>query len=167
MFLIVIYCFRCAAKNPGGIQERNVSLIVSQSFVGGGGIIHGSVQEAWLLILFVVLGVVLVILLVTIILWCCICKKRTVARTKGDPMSPNGDISLEGTTAEMEKSLITAVNPVVKPPRQYSVPPSVASGVTEVSEVNRTLLDNDSSVFGKLVLCKYNFNNVYFDFVRI
>lgn len=63
-------------------------------------------------------------------------------------MAPNGDISLEGTAAEMEKSLITAVNPVVKPPRQYSVPPSVASGVTEVSEVNRTLLDNDS-VFGR------------------
>lgn len=76
------------------------------------------------------------------------CRKRSPPGTKGDPLSPNGDISLENTTHEMEKSLITAVNPVVKPPRQYSVPPSVASGVTEVSEVNRTLLDNDS-VFGK------------------
>lgn len=54
---------------------------------------------------------------------------------------------------DMEKSLITAVNPVVKPPRQYSVPPSVASGVTELSEVNRTLLDNDS--YGMLLFCHY------------
>lgn len=71
-------------------------------------------------------------------------------RRKGDPLAGNGEIILGETTHEMEKSLITAVNPVVKPPRQYSVPPSVASGVTEVSEVNRTLLDNDS-VFGKLL----------------
>lgn len=48
----------------------------------------------------------------------------------------------------MEKALITEVNPVVKPPRQYSVPPSVTSGATEVSDIKRTLLDGDSQ-FGK------------------
>lgn len=108
----------------------------------------GANQETWLLILFTILGIVLIMLLITIILWCCVCKKRTPERRKGDPLAGNGEISLGETTHEMEKSLITAVNPVVKPPRQYSVPPSVASGVTEVSEVNRTLLDNDS-VYGK------------------
>lgn len=141
--------FRCAAKNPGGIQERNVTLIVSSS-LGGGLISAGNITETWLFIMLIILGVILILLILVIILWCCVCKKRSLPRTKGDPLSPNGDISLEGTAAEMEKSLITAVNPVVKPPRQYSVPPSVASGVTEVSEVNRTLLDNDS-VFGKLL----------------
>ena len=52
----------------------------------------------------------------------------------------------------MEKALITDVNPVMKPPRVCSVPPSVNSGGTEVSEVKKNLLDSDS-VFGKSGIC--------------
>lgn len=43
--------------------------------------------------------------------------------------APNGDI------AHPEKSLLTVVNPVQKPPRRYEEKP------TELQEVNRQLLD--------------------------
>lgn len=136
--------YKCTAKNPGGIEERNITLKVSNSYMPL--FPTGSSTDTFNLVLFIVLALVILALLVIVLLWCCVCRRRNVRHAKGNSMSPNGDISLEGTGTEMEKSLITAINPVEKPPRQY--PPSVASGVTEVSEVNRTLLDNDS-VFGK------------------
>lgn len=132
--------YKCAAKNPGGIQERNITLKVTYLPSPASGI---ALADTWTLVLFIILGLVILALLLTVLLWCCLRKSRNGRHhAKGNAMSPNGDISLEGTCTEMEKSLICAVNPVEKPPRQY--PPSVASGVTEVSEVQKTLLDNDS-----------------------
>ncbi|KAF5286030.1 hypothetical protein FQR65_LT12965 [Abscondita terminalis] len=137
--------YKCVAKNPGGVEERNISLIVygdSKGGIGFGGSSSGS--DLFLYIGLTVGAVVLIVII--FILICCYCKRST-----RQPHSKNNDanqstdyISLNGRQ-EHEKALITEVNPLVKPPRQYSVPPSVTSGVTEVSDFKKTLLDDDST----------------------
>lgn len=48
----------------------------------------------------------------------------------------NGQISHQIPATDQEKSLLTVVNPVQKPPRRYEPPP------TQLSELNRNLLDD-------------------------
>lgn len=128
----------CIAKNPGGSVERNISLVIVGGAEGGGtGLIS--------LPLALGLGVTLLILLLFLLTLCAwYCRRR-----KGRHDEKSADVtSLEHHgLGEQEKSLITAINPVVKPPRRYEAP-SVTSHGTEMTELNRTLLDNDS-VFGQ------------------
>ncbi|KAK0074103.1 hypothetical protein PV325_008775, partial [Microctonus aethiopoides] len=129
----------CVAKSPGGIVEKNVSLsIIGDNENGRNGIIS--------LPLALGLGITLLILLIFILTLCAwYCRRRNVHQDE-----KNTDVtSLEHHgLGEQEKSLITAINPVVKPPRRYEAP-SVTSHGTEMTELNRTLLDSDS-VFDKL-----------------
>ncbi|RZC38337.1 I-set and/or LRR 8 domain containing protein [Asbolus verrucosus] len=142
--------YKCVAKNPGGVDEKNVSLIVS--VIGGVGS-GGSLPLGSALPLIIALSVgAVVVLIVILILICCCCKRNThgMNTKRRDLIQTSSDecIRLHHGQPEMEKALITDVNPVMKPPRVCSVPPSVNSGGTEVSEVKKNLLDNDS-VFGE------------------
>lgn len=137
--------YKCVAKNPGGVDERNVTLVVSGEYRSG--IAFGTNSSGNSLALYIGLTVGAVALIILIIVLICCCCKRTSRQTrnKSSEMNQSSDyISLNGRQ-ELEKALITEVNPVVKPPRQYSVPPSVTSGVTEVSDIKKTLLDDDSA----------------------
>lgn len=128
----------CMAKNPGGSIEKNVSLsIIGESQPG--------VTATVSLPLALGLGVTfLLLILVTIILCVWYCRKRT---PRNDEKNAEAASLEHHGLGEQEKSLITAINPVVKPPRRYEAP-SVTSHGTEMTELNRTLLDNDS-VFGQ------------------
>ncbi|XP_036143904.1 uncharacterized protein LOC105837447 [Monomorium pharaonis] len=124
----------CHAKSPGGETERNVSLTIVGDALGG--------RENFIsLPLAIGLGVTaLCLLIVTVVLCVCYCRRR---RTRHDEKGLEA-VSLEHHgLGEQEKSLITTINPVVKPPRRYEAP-SVTSHGTEMTELNRTLLDNDS-----------------------
>ena len=145
--------YKCVATNPGGVDEKNVSLIVSSigGFGSGGSLAMGATLP---LIIALSVGAV-VILIVILVLVCCCCKKNThgmSAKRRDLQNSSDECIRLHHGQPEMEKALITDVNPVMKPPRVCSVPPSVNSGGTEVSEVKKNLLDSDS-VFGKSGIC--------------
>ncbi|XP_034937584.1 leucine-rich repeat-containing protein 24 [Chelonus insularis] len=124
----------CKAESLGGSVERNTSIsIVGDAESGGAGFIS--------LPLALGLGVTLLILLLFFLTLCTwYCRRRRVRHDE-----KNADVtSLEHHgLGEQEKSLITAINPVVKPPRRYEAP-SVTSHGTEMTELNRTLLDNDS-----------------------
>lgn len=126
----------CHAKSPGGESERNVTLAVVGDALGG--------RDNFIsLPLAIGLGVsALCLLIVTVVLCVCYCRRH---RTRDDEKGLEA-ASLEHH-GEQEKSLITTINPVVKPPRRYEAP-SVTSHGTEMTELNRTLLDNDS-VFGQ------------------
>lgn len=141
--------YKCIAKNPGGSDEKNVSLIVSSvSGIGGGPLALGATLP--LIIALSVGGVI--VLIAVLVLVCCCCKRSThgMASKRHDLDNSSDEcIRLHGQQ-EMEKALITDVNPVMKPPRICSVPQSVTSGGTEVSEAKKNLLDSDS-VFGKLL----------------
>lgn len=70
--------------------------------------------------------------------------------------SPNGDVThhVRADGSEQQKSLLTMVNPVQKPPRRYDHPSGLSSlsgqggtELSELSELNRNLLD-DGSIYG-------------------
>lgn len=128
----------CHAKNPGGDAERNVTLsIVGDALSGRDNFIS--------LPLAIGLGVTaLCLLIVTVVLCVCYCRRR---RTRHDEKGLEAASLEHHGLGEQEKSLITTINPVVKPPRRYEAP-SVTSHGTEMTELNRTLLDNDS-MFGQ------------------
>ncbi|XP_031838635.1 leucine-rich repeat, immunoglobulin-like domain-containing kekkon 5 protein isoform X2 [Nomia melanderi] len=124
----------CVAKSPGGNTEKNVTLAIAGDAIGGKDNIIS-------LPLALALGVsALVLLIVTVSLCVCYCRRR---RTRHDEKSLEAASIEHHGLGEQEKSLITTINPVVKPPRRYEAP-SVTSHGTEMTELNRTLLDNDS-----------------------
>ncbi|XP_033177837.1 amphoterin-induced protein 1-like [Bombus impatiens] len=128
----------CLAKSPGGNTEKNVTLIIAGDAMGGKDNIIS-------LPLALGLGVTALLLLVVTVSFCvCYCRRR---RTRHDEKSLEAASMEHHGLGEQEKSLITTINPVVKPPRRYEAP-SVTSHGTEMTELNRTLLDNDS-VFGQ------------------
>lgn len=140
--------YKCIAKNPAGVQERNFTLVVMGLDYTGGTINTTVLGKDMPLIIGLIVGAILLLIVIIILIFCC-CKRNG----RENHMSKNRSINqssemycLDGT--EMEKALITNVNPLVKPPRQYSIPPSETSRGTEVCETKK-MLDNDS-IFGNL-----------------
>ncbi|XP_018566482.1 leucine-rich repeat-containing protein 24 [Anoplophora glabripennis] len=136
--------YKCIAKNPGGEDETNITLIVPAGPLTGDRTPSPlSSSTLWIVVLSVSL---LVILLIVLLLVCCFCKRNThgmSAKRREHANSSEEYINMSSGQAEIKKGLITDVNPVTKPPRA-TVPPSVVSGGTEVSDVKRNLLDNES-----------------------
>ncbi|KAJ8676640.1 hypothetical protein QAD02_012427, partial [Eretmocerus hayati] len=139
--------YACVAQNRGGRAERNLSL--SQLGPGYGG--YGG-RGNRLIGLPLAAGLALVALLALIAalaLCLCYCQKRR--RAMRDEKGAEASSLDQHGLGEQEKSLITAINPVVKPPRRYEAPSLVGGGGgsgshhgTEMTELNRTLLDSDS-----------------------
>jgi hypothetical protein len=149
--------YTCVAKSGGGIDKRNVSLMVSyQRGAVGAAAGSGGISEALPLIIGVVVGVLFFIIAVVLLSYC-YCRHRSsssnnkTCNSKKAPsdgmLSSNGDISGYMEISEQEKSLLTKVNPVQKPPRRHERP-SVTSSGTELTEMKCNLLDN-GSVFRK------------------
>lgn len=136
--------YLCVAKNQGGVEERIVRLSIAPPPPGAVPVPSGF-DNNMLSVLIGVSCMAAILLIVLVILCYCCCRRRSTDKKAN---TTNGEALIEGSVIpEMEKSLITAVNPVTKPPRRYDQP-SIMSGATEMSELNKTLLDNDS-VFGK------------------
>lgn len=140
--------YKCIAKNPGGQDDRNITLIVPPGPLTGGGV-SGPLSSTTYWIIGLALGFIAVLLIVLVVLFF-FCRRSSnimngKRREHGD--SSEEYISMSGGQADIKKGLITDVNPVTKPPRT-TVTPSVVSGGTEVSDVKRNLLDNES-VFGE------------------
>lgn len=141
--------YKCVAKNPGGEDERNVSLVVHGSDAGVFGN-HSPLGNDMLLIIILSVGAIILLIIILVLVICC-CKRTrrdnaVLSKNRGIHQSSEF-INMDGHP-EMQKALITDVNPVVKPPRQYSVPPSVTSGGTEVSEAKKMLIDEESIITG-------------------
>jgi hypothetical protein len=149
--------YTCVAKSGGGVDERNVSLVVDyqQGAVGIAGD-RAAISGTWLLIIGLIAGL-LFITAAIVLLWYCYFRYRSnnnnnkncsAKKAPSDViLSSNGDISGYAGNSEQEKSLLTKVNPVQKPPRRHERPSGASSG-TELTEMNRCLLDN-GSVFRK------------------
>lgn len=141
--------YRCTAKNPGGEDERNITLFInSETFAGGP--ISGFGSSSILIIgLSIGLMILLIIILILMFLFCKKAHNRALnSKHRELDTSSEECINMSGNL-DIKKGLMTDVNPICKPPRA-SVPASVVSGGTEVSDVKRNLLDNES-VFGKFI----------------
>lgn len=156
--------YKCIAKNPAGVDERNLTVIINSECDDCGllGPASSASTQIYLILGLSIFAIVLVIIIVLILVYCCRKSSRNYPNKRHDLSQSSEYIGLDGRP-EMEKSLITDVNPIVKPPRQCSIPPSVTSGGTEVSEVNKTLLDGDSSYGGKAVEIVRVVSSFYFE----
>ncbi|XP_041968961.1 uncharacterized protein LOC121725880 [Aricia agestis] len=133
--------YLCVAKNAGGVEERSLTLAITH--VTPGVVVPQGMDNSMLSMLIGVSCAAAILLIILIIICYFCCRRRSLEKKKAN--NSNGEALIEGSVIpEMEKSLITAVNPVTKPPRRYEVPPSITSGGTEMSELNKNLLDNDS-----------------------
>ncbi|XP_046748137.1 leucine-rich repeat-containing protein 24 [Diprion similis] len=130
--------YECHAVSPGGSEKRNVTLIVLSNVAGSNG--SGVSLN---LALGLGLTALLVLILLTLVLCACYCRRR---RSRRDEKSPEAN-AIEHN-GDPTKSLITAINPVVKPPRRYEAAPSVTSHGTETTELNQILLDSESVFAG-------------------
>ena len=147
--------YTCVAKNGGGVDERNVYLLVNYQRGAGGAGDTGTVTSHWPLIMGLVAGLLFLFAGMLLAIYC-YCKRRSSSskscnnkKTPSDGiLSSNGDIGGYTGTSEQEKSLLTKVNPVQKPPRRHERPSATSSGA-EPTEVKSSLLDNGS------VFCKY------------
>ena len=142
--------YLCVAESPGGSAEQNVTLVIAgDPSAGRDGIISLSLALG--------IGVPVLIFLLVIVTLCVFycCRRRRKQTILRDEKNLDVSCSLEQHgLGEQEKSLITSLNPsttttttVVKPARRYDATSVTESHGTEMTELNRTLLDNDS-VYG-------------------
>ncbi|RZF46013.1 hypothetical protein LSTR_LSTR006779 [Laodelphax striatellus] len=136
--------FICGATSPGGVEERHVTLVVKQGRgAGGGSFGESGAAEYWPLLLGLAFGLV-AILMLALALCCCLCRSKPHEHPKRPKkvLVEQGQVGSE-MTIDQEKSLLTVVNPVQKPPRRHEPP-------TQLSELNRNLLDDSAnSVMGE------------------
>jgi hypothetical protein len=148
--------YTCVAKSGGGVDERNVHLLVNYQ-PGAGGVAGDTrtVTGQWALIIGLVVGLV-VLFAVALSATFFFCKRRGSSSSKSygtkktasdGILSSNGDIGGYTGSSEQEKNLLTKVNPVQKPPRRHERSPAASTG-TEPTEVKSILLDNGSVFYG-------------------
>lgn len=157
----------CGANNLGGKAE--VLFHVELPPRAGNSMQPGVQQSSTYGLLLVVCLVVIVLLLILIVVGlvlCCYCRRikkyskngsisenGLMVAGKMDKTHPANDSMLEGSVImEMQKSLLTDVNPVEKPPRRAELDGGSAGDMTEegLHELKKTLLDE--TMFGKFYL---------------
>jgi hypothetical protein len=146
--------YTCIAKNRGGIDEADISFDISQDVFHGGAIMNNS-SNILLITACIAVGLFLILFLIFCIL-CCYCKKLR-NYNKNSSTSENGlviskleksqnDSILEGGSVilEMQKSLLTEVNPVEKPPRcRTDVDANDKLDFDDSLDVKKTLLEEN------------------------
>ncbi|XP_013200762.1 uncharacterized protein LOC106143263 [Amyelois transitella] len=140
--------YTCVAENPGGRDEKSLMLILSK--YGGIGTIAGMDTDSFAILIGCVIAILIIFSTVLFICYFTTQNNDIKRLIKTDTRSSNGEALIEGSVAsEGDKALKADVNPVTKPPRKYEAPPSFTSDVTEMSELNKTLLENESVLASK------------------
>lgn len=158
--------YTCVATNTGGETKVDIHVAVPPVLesLDGLGIIGSTAgipttnPTNLLFIICLIAIILLTLLIIVVLILCCYCR-RVKKYSKNGSISENGLVSskvdrstdgsmLEGSVImEMQKSLLTEVNPVEKPPRRSDTDGrSIPSD--DVQEIKKTLLDEQS--FGEL-----------------
>lgn len=159
--------YTCVAINTGGETKADIHVTVPlvMDSLDGLGIISSTIGSPTtnpgdlLFVICLIAIVLLTLLIIVVLILCCYCR-RVKKYSKNGSISENGLVSskvdrstdgsmLEGSVImEMQKSLLTEVNPVEKPPRRSETDgKSIPSD--DVQEIKKTLLDEQS--YGKQI----------------
>lgn len=165
--------YTCIADNRGGKAEAEFLLLINgdnySALDGTGGATPFGVigtttsdrETNILLIVCLIVTTLMLLLIVVVLVICWYCRRIKTYQKDSTMMSENGLISskldkthnssmLEGSVImEMQKSLLTDVNPVEKPPRRTELESidGVGSNGDDGHEIKKTLLDETQ--FGK------------------
>lgn len=152
----------CRATNKGGQDEFATQLDIPPDYTKGGAFVPPA-TNTFFMILCLIVGVLFIILF-TIAILCCYCRRvnkydkkpssdntllmsqqnvptKINGKTQSDSMLDGGSVIME-----MQKSLLTEVNPVEKPPRRTEVD-SIEKDSDDISDAKQTLLDE--TIFSK------------------
>lgn len=142
--------YTCVSENPGGRDEKTLTLVLSK--YTGAGTIAGMDADSFAILVGCLIAIVIIFGATLVVCYYTTQNNEIKRLIKTDTRSSNGEALIEGSVAsEIDKGFKTEVNPISKPPRKYEAPPSITCKATEMSELNKTLLDNDS-ILGKSVL---------------
>ncbi|CAH2088358.1 unnamed protein product [Euphydryas editha] len=134
--------YTCVAENPGGKDEKTLTLVLSK--YGGPGTIAGMDADSFAILMGCLISIVIIFGAVLAVCYFTTQNSELKRLIKTDTRSSNGEALIEGSVgSEVEKGCKTDVNPVTKPPRKYESP-SPTNAATEMLELNKTLLDNDT-----------------------
>lgn len=170
--------YTCKASNKGGREEVDMTLDIPADVLHKGSFVPQS-GNYFFMIICIVVGVLFIILF-TIVILCCYCKRvnkyqknatvidnaRLMANSNGPATKINGkqssnDSILDGGSVimEMQKSLLTEVNPVEKPPRRNEMDCIEKDSHLhdDLNDVKQTLLDE--TAFSEYFFTYYN-NNI-------
>lgn len=136
--------YTCVAENPGGRDEKTLALVLSRY---GPGTIAGMDTDSFAILVGCLTAIVIIFGAALVVCYFTTQNNEIKRLIKNDARSSNGEVLIEGSVAsEMEKGAKIEVNPVTKPPRKYEPPPSLTSEGTEMLELNRTLLENETAL---------------------
>lgn len=150
----------CSGTNTGGTASvelvLNVPPIIATTGEGiTGGVPQDTSNNNLLLLLCLIAIIFLVLLIIIVLILCCYCR-RVKKYSKNGSISENGLVPnkidksqdgsmLEGSVImEMQKSLLTDVNPVEKPPRRTELDGNGELLMEDGFELKKTLLDGSS-----------------------
>lgn len=136
--------YTCIAENPGGRDEKTLTLVLSK--YGGYHTIAGLDTDTFAILIGCLTAIVIIFGAVMTVCYFTSQNSELKRLIKTDTRSSNGEALIESVASDTEKGLKPEINPVTKPPRKYDPPPSLTSEVTEMSELNRTLLDSESAL---------------------
>ncbi|KAG5669721.1 hypothetical protein PVAND_000016 [Polypedilum vanderplanki] len=158
----------CRAFNAGGDDQFEYTLEIPAEYTKAGAFVPAS-SNTFFMILCIIVGVLFIILF-TIVILCCYCRRENTSKYHHNNKNPSSDntllmtqtngqtTKLNGKTQsdsildsgsvimEMQKSLLTEVNPVEKPPRRTDVDTIEKDGDDDISEMKQTLLFDETIV---------------------
>lgn len=159
--------YSCKATNIGGTHEVAVSLDIPPDSLSDNGYFESKTSNTFFMILCIIVGILFIVVF-TICILCCYCRRVNkydkkpssdntllMSQQNGPTTKLNGksqsESILDGGSVimELQKNLLTDVNPVEKPPRRTDVD-SIEKDGDDVSDLKQTLLD-DTITYGELV----------------
>lgn len=155
--------YTCIAENPGGRDEKTLGLTLSRYGIGT---IAGMDTDSFAILVGCLTAIVIIFVATLVVCYYTTQNSEIKRLIKNDTRSSNGEILLEGSvTSEMEKGSKIEVNPVTKPPRKHDPQPTLTAEGTEMSELNRTLLENETIPTGELFLIIIEEQNRLIEFI--
>ncbi|CAG9572017.1 unnamed protein product [Danaus chrysippus] len=135
--------YTCVAENPGGRDEKTLTLILSK--YGAAGTIAGMDADSFAILVGCLLSVAIIFGAVLTVCYFTTQNGELKRLIKTDTRSSNGEALIEGSVAsEAEKVCKSEVNPMAKPSSKYES--SMANTATEMLEIKKTLIDTDSKL---------------------
>lgn len=174
--------YSCKATNVGGHDEVSIQLDIPSDSLSDSGIFYESRSNNTIFMILCIIVGILFVIVFTICILCCYC--RRVNKYDKKPSSDNtllmsqqnglttklngksqSESILDGGSVimELQKNLLTEVNPVEKPPRRTEVD-SIEKDGDDVSDLKQTLLD-ETTAYGECWCMKYELStrcNLYF-----
>ncbi|CAG4987510.1 unnamed protein product [Colias eurytheme] len=131
--------YTCVAENPGGLDEKTLTLVLSK--YSGAGTIAGMDTDTFAIMVGCLTAIVIIFGGILFVCHLTAQKSELKRLIKTDTRSSNGDALIEGSVSSEPEKLVKSEG-ACKSNKKYDA--TMTSQATEMSELNKTLLDSDT-----------------------